>query len=180
MTYRFLLLSDEVDNFEREIQINSQSTFYDFHKAIIKATGYDEKQIYTFFICGDDWSKQIEITQFEMDTSSEEDSYTMENTMLEDMLEEERQKLLYVFDQLSDRMFFIELREIITGKNIDKSCCTKSTGNPPVQFIDYETAIKDSRLDLDDDFYGDDEYDDDELGNLGEGSFDDDLLSDKY
>jgi hypothetical protein len=180
MIYRFLLLSDEIDNFKREIQINSQSTFYDFHKAIIAATGYDEKQLYTFFICRDNWDKQTEVTQIEMDTSSEEDSYTMENTALEDLLEEEHQKILYVFDQLSDRMFFIELNEIITGKNIDKPVCTKSEGNPPVQFIDYETAIKDTRLDLDEDFYGEDEYDDDDLDDLGKGSFDDDLLSDRY
>jgi hypothetical protein len=104
----------------------------------------------------------------------------MENTVLEDLLEEERQKLLYVFDQLSDRMFFIELREIITGKDIDKPCCIVSEGNPPIQFIDYETIAKDSHLDLDDDFYGDDGYDDDDLENLGESSFDDDPLSDRY
>ncbi|MDR2147500.1 MAG: plasmid pRiA4b ORF-3 family protein [Tannerella sp.] len=180
MTYRFLLLSDEVDRFKREIQISSESTFYDFHRAILDATGYDEKQLYSFFVCGDDWSKEIEITQFEMDTSSEEDNYTMENTVLEDLLEEERQKLLYVFDQLSDRVFFIELREIITGKNMDKPLCTKSEGTPPIQFVDYDASIKDSHLDLDDDFYGDDDYDDDELDNLGESSFDDDPLSDRF
>jgi hypothetical protein len=175
MVYRFLLLSDEVDNFKREIQISSQSTFYDFHKAIVDATGYDEKQLYTFYICRDNWSKKTEITQIEMDTTLEEDSYTMENTALEDLLEEEHQKLLYVFDQLSDRMFFIELSEIITGKNIDEPVCTKSNGNPPTQFVDYETIIKnDSNLDLDNDFYGEDGYDDDELDNFGEGSFDND------
>ena len=41
MVYRFLLLSDEVDNFKREIQISSQATFLDFHKEILKSTGYD-------------------------------------------------------------------------------------------------------------------------------------------
>jgi hypothetical protein len=179
MVYRFLLLSDEVNNFKREIQLNSQSTFFDFHKAIVGATGYDENQLYTFFICGDDWSKQTEITQIEMDTSSEEDSYTMENTILEELLEEEHQKLLYVFDQLSERMFFIELREIITGKDLAKPVCTDSEGKPPAQFVDYDTMTRDSRLDLDENFYGDDEYDDDELGNLGEGSFDEDF-SDRY
>ncbi|MDR3266902.1 MAG: plasmid pRiA4b ORF-3 family protein [Tannerella sp.] len=180
MIYKFLLLSDEVDSFEREIQISSQSSFYDFHKAILEATGYEEKQLCTFFICGADWRKQTEVTQIEMDTSSEEDSYTMEDTVLEDLLEEEHQKLLYIFDQLSERMFFIELREIITGKDISKPVCSKSQGNPPVQFVDYETVIKDSHLDLDDNFYGEDEYDDEELGELGEGSFDDDPFSDRY
>jgi hypothetical protein len=180
MIYRFLILSDEVGTFKREIQISAQATFFDFHQAIIEAVGYDAKQLYTFFICGDDWSKQTEITQIEMDTSSEEDCYTMENTLLEDLLEEERQKLIYVFDQLSERMFFIELREIITGKNINKPLCTKSEGKPPVQLVDYDTAIKGSNLDLDDNFYGEDEFDDEELDNLEKGSFDDDPLFDRY
>ncbi|MDR0835204.1 MAG: plasmid pRiA4b ORF-3 family protein [Tannerella sp.] len=180
MIYRFLLLSDEVDSFKREILINPQSTFFDLHQSIVDATGYDEKQLYTFFICGNDWSKQVEVTQIEMDTSSEEDCYTMENTVLEDLLTEEHQKLLYVFDQLSERMFFIELCEIITGKTSEEPVCTVLQGNPPPQFVDYDTIEKKSRIDLDDDFYGEDEYDDDELDGLGEGSFDDDPLSDGY
>ncbi|MDR0825613.1 MAG: hypothetical protein LBN74_11000 [Prevotella sp.] len=180
MIYRFLILSDEVDTFKREIQISAQATFFDFQQAITDATGYDAKQLYTFYICGNDWSKETEITQIEMDTSSEEDCYTMDKTLLEDLLEEERQKLLFVFDQLSDRVFFIELREIITGKDIDKPLCSKSVGDPPVQFIDYDTAIKGTNLDLDEDFYGDDEYDDEELDDLEKGSFDDDPLFDRY
>jgi hypothetical protein len=174
MVYRFLLLSDEVGDFKREIQISSQSTFFDFHKAIVDATGYDEKQLYTFYICRDDWSRKTEITQIEMDTTLEEDSFTMDDTVLEELLEEERQKLIYIFDQLSERMFFIELREIITGKDIDKPVCTKSEGNPPTQFIDYENIVNDPHLDLDNNFYGEDEYDDEELGDFGEGSFEDD------
>jgi hypothetical protein len=174
MVYRFLLLSDEVDDFNREIQISSQATFFDLHKEILKTTGYDKQQMYSFFICGDDWNKQTEITQIEMDTSSEEDSFIMENTLLEDLLEEEHQKLLYVFDQLTERGFFIELREIITGKNLKKPVCTKVTGKPPKQFIDFNTISHETSLmDLGEDFYGEDEYDEEELEGLDEGSFED-------
>ena len=31
MIYRFTLISDEVDDFVREIQIDPEATFYDFH-----------------------------------------------------------------------------------------------------------------------------------------------------
>ena len=37
MVYRFTIISDEVDNFLREIQIDPDATFLDFHNAIIKA-----------------------------------------------------------------------------------------------------------------------------------------------
>lgn len=172
MVYRFLLLSDEADNFKREIQISSQATFLDFHKEILKTTGYDEDQMYSFFICGDDWSKQTEITLIEMDTSSEEDNYIMENTLLEDLLEEEHQKLLYVFDQLHERVFFIELREIITGKDLKEPVCTKSVGIPPKQFVDFDITTSEVSSDFGENFYGDDAYNDEDLEGLDESSFD--------
>lgn len=176
MVYRFLLLSDEVDNFKREIQINSDATFLDFHHEILQCTGYDEKQMYSFFICDDDWSKRTEVTLIEMDTSSEEDSYIMEKTLLEELIEEERQRLLYVFDAMTERSFFIELREIITGKTLDEPVCTKSVGNPPQQLIDFDDLAKSQSSDLDEDFYGDDEYDEEDLEGFGSGSFENDTF----
>ena len=35
MIYRFTIISDEVDDFVREIQIDPEATFYDFHEAIL-------------------------------------------------------------------------------------------------------------------------------------------------
>ena len=179
MVYRFLLLSDEVDNFKREIQISSQATFLDFHKEIMKCTGYDNNQLYSFFICGEDWSKITEITLIEMDTSSEEDCYVMDSTVLEDLIEEEHQKLLYVFDQLNDRVFFIELREIITGKNLKDPLCTKSVGSAPQQIVDFKFTSNDLSSDLDEVFYGDDAYNDEDLDGLDESSFDDESSGDE-
>ena len=45
MIYRFTLISDEVDDFVREIQIDPEATFYDFHEAIVKSVGYTNDQI---------------------------------------------------------------------------------------------------------------------------------------
>ena len=44
MIYRFTLISDEVDDFVREIQIDPEATFYDFHEAIVKSVGYTNDQ----------------------------------------------------------------------------------------------------------------------------------------
>ena len=97
MLFRFLILSDEVDDFKREIKIDSEATFLDLHNAILDSVGYTKDQMCSFFICEDDWSKKTEITLVEMDTASEEDNYIMEDTRLEELLEDEHQKLLYVF-----------------------------------------------------------------------------------
>ena len=57
MVYRFTLISDEVDDFIREIKIDSEATFHDFHEAILKAAGYKNDQLTSFFICDDDGKK---------------------------------------------------------------------------------------------------------------------------
>lgn len=71
-----------------------------------------------------------------MGTSSDEDSYIMKETKLSDLLEDEKQKLLYVFDPLSERVFFIELSEIITGKDLDNAICSRKAGEAPKQTLD--------------------------------------------
>ena len=146
MLFRFLILSDEADDFKREIKIDSESTFLDLQNAILDSVGYTKDQMTSFFICDDDWSKKTEITLVEMDTSSEEDSYVMADTQLEELLEDEHQKLLFVFDYMTERAFFMELREIVPGKDLDAPICSKSVGTPPAQIVSFDEIISsDSR-----------------------------------
>lgn len=178
MLFRFLILSDEADDFKREIKIDSESTFLDLQNAILDSVGYTKDQMTSFFICDDDWSKKTEITLVEMDTSSEEDSYVMADTQLEELLEDEHQKLLFVFDYMTERAFFMELREIVPGKDLDAPICSKSVGTPPAQIVSFdEFEAKNGSTDVGEDFYGDSEYDMHELDKsgfdgLGEGPMD--------
>jgi hypothetical protein len=180
MVYRFLILSDEADNFEREIQISPEATFLDLHHTILHSVGYAKDQMASFFICDDDWSKKTEITLVEMDTSSEEDNYIMGDTRLEELVDEEHQKLLYVFDYMTERAFFMELCEIIPRKNIRKPAVSKSVGEAPPQFVDLNEF--ESKLGLTEevgeDFYGDSEYDMDELDRSGFEGLNDDYSPD--
>ena len=66
MIYRFTIISDEVDDFLREIQIDPDNTFLDLHKAIAKSVGYSDDQMTSFFICDDSWEKEKVITLEEM------------------------------------------------------------------------------------------------------------------
>ena len=155
MIYRFTIISDEVDDFVREIQIDPEATFYDFHEAILKSAGYTNDQMTSFFICDDDWEKEKEITLEEMDDNPEMDSWVMKETQLSELVEDEKQKLLYVFDYMTERCFFIELSEIITGKEMKGAKCTKKAGEAPKQTIDFEEmAAAGGSLDLDENFYG--------------------------
>ncbi len=160
MIYRFTIISDEVDDFVREIQIDPEATFYDFHEAILKSVGYANDQMTSFFICDDDWEKGKEVTLEEMDDNPEIDSWVMKDTAISELVEDEKQKLLYVFDYITERCFFIELSEIITGKDMNGAKCTKKSGDAPKQTVDFEemTAAGGS-LDLDENFYGDQDFD---------------------
>ena len=156
MIYRFTIISDEVDDFVREIQIDPEATFFDLHEAILKAANYTNDQMTSFFICDDDWEKEKEITLEEMDNNPEMDSWIMKETRLNELIEDEKQKLLYVFDYMTERCFFIELSEIITGKEIKGAKCTKKSGEAPKQTVDFEEmAAGGGSLDLDENFYGD-------------------------
>lgn len=187
MIYRFLMLSDEVDDFKREIRIDSEATFLDLRNIILDSVEYSKDQMDSFFICDDDWSKRTEVTLVEMDTTSDEDSYTMAETRLDELVEEEGQRLLFVFDNMTERAFFMELREIIPGQDLKEAVCTKSVGNAPAQLISFdEFESKNSgSSDLGEDFYGDSEYDIDELDRegfegLGDGPMDNPYDDDRY
>lgn len=92
------------------------------------------------------------------------------------MVEDEGQKLIFVFDYLTERSFFMELKEIFPGRSLVEPVCTMSRGKAPQQFIDmddFEVKIDNSvnamKEDLDlDDFYGDDQFDDDDLANFND------------
>ena len=58
MIYRFTIISDEVDDFVREIQIDPEATFFDFHEAILKSVGYANDQMTSFIICDDGIGKK--------------------------------------------------------------------------------------------------------------------------
>ena len=170
MVYKFRLLSDEVENFRRDIEIDSDATFIDLNNAILKSVNYPDDQMTSFFICNDRWIKEVEITREDMGGMSEDENYAMADTVIGDLVEEEKQKLMYVFDPLGDRAFFMELSKIEFGKDIDEAVCTKSVGDAPAQTLDFEELMSKSNAtvgtdsdEFSEDFYGSDEYNDDDL-----------------
>lgn len=178
MVYKFTILSDEVDNFVRIITIDSEATFFDLHNAILDSVNYEKNEMTSFFMCSDNWEKEQEVTLVEMESSSEYDNLVMEDTKLEDLLTEENQKLLYVFDMMSDRVFFMEMTDMIPRKNLDKAVCITSEGEAPIQILtDDEIAVV-PKASLDENFYGDEDYELEELDEegFGEMNFDDSTL----
>lgn len=174
MIFRFTLISDEVEDFIREYKIDADATFYDLHQIILNSCQYENDQITSFFLCNEEWEREQEVVLEDMGTSSsDEDLYVMRNTLLSELLEEEKQRLVYVFDPLNERMFFMELTEIIFGEQLEQPVCSRQHGEPPLQHPDNDfdavvPAVDGKRkMDLDEDFYGDDSFDNEEFDPEG-------------
>lgn len=167
MIYKFRIVSDEVDNFKREICIDSDASFLELHDAILDSVGFSKDQMTSFFICDDDWEKKTEITLMDMGKDSDEDTWIMASTKISDLIEDEGQRLVFVFDYMTDRMFFMELKEIEPGKDLETPVCTRKEGNPPQQTMDFEELEKknvaNNSSDFDETFYGDETFDPSEL-----------------
>mgnify|MGYP000730079361 FL=1 len=168
MIYTFRIVSDEVDNFKREIQIDADATFLDLRNAICNSVGYDKTQFSSFFLCDEGWERGQEISLEDMGSDSSEDVYLMEDTPLIDFIEDDGQRLVWVFDYMTDRSFFLEMKKSVPG-------CSIAMGEAPAQFVDLDDfdakidakAAQVAATDLDDDFYGSTEYNEDEFDSAG-------------
>ncbi|MCC8120058.1 MAG: hypothetical protein LIP09_15125 [Bacteroidales bacterium] len=178
MILRFRIVSDEVSNFKREIEIDGTATFLDLKNAICESVNYDKNQMCSFFLCSDDWEKQKEITMEDMYTDDDQEVWLMDECELSDYLEEEGQKMLFVFDYMTDRCMFMELKAVITGKILKDPVCTLALGKAPQQTIDIDEFTKNLEEkaaasvntdidDIDEEFYGSDEYDPSEFDAEG-------------
>lgn len=176
MIFNFRIVSDEVDNFKREIQIDADATFLDLRNAICDSVGYDKGQFSSFFICDEGWERGQEISLEDMGSDSSEDVYLMEDTLLCDFIEDDGQRLVWVFDYMTDRSFFIEMKRSVPGKHLHDPLCSISMGDAPAQYvnlddfdakIDAKAAAQAAATDLDDEFYGDTEYNEDEFDAAG-------------
>ena len=180
MVFRFKLVSDEVSNFAREIEIDSDSSFLQLRNAILDSVDYSKDELDSFFICDDDWQRQEEITLEDMGSSSDRDIWLMESTPVGELLDDEGQKLVFVFDYLTERSFFMELKEILPGRSLVDPVWTMKKGNAPAQKGDLDefdaqidaVAMKQAADVLDEDFYsGEGGYNPEDLDGLDDYNF---------
>ena len=177
MIYKFLIVSEEVEDFKRVIKIDAEATFKELNDAILDSVGYNHNEMTSFFICDDDWEKRVEVTLIDMGRDSSEDSWLMDSTHLNELVEDEGQRLMFVFDYLTNRAFFMEMKELVPSKSLADPLCSRKEGRPPKQVIDMDefenkinntaSASGNSLDDLDADFYGSDDFNLDEFDEEG-------------
>ena len=155
MLYRLEFKSEESIDFSMLFDADPAATFLELHNAILEAVGYKNDQMTSFFICNEDWDRQAEITLVDMGGAGFYDNQPMEDTHLEDVLEDEGAHLIYVFDPTHDRYFYGELIAIDTRRSVEGVEIVDVEGKAPKQVKEApkQSKSKGGRgLDFDDDF----------------------------
>ena len=91
----------------------------------------------------------------------------MSDTSIGDFLEDEGQRLAYVFDPDGKRFFLMELTENVFGRTEKVAIVNRRHGLPPVQSLVEEeeqtTEQTENPEEIEEGFYGDEGYEEEEL-----------------
>jgi hypothetical protein len=188
--YKFKISFDEVEDFERNIEISASDNFESFHQILYHSIGLTGHELASFSICDTKWNKKQEITLIDMcddreletpnydedeeySTSSNIPKFIMKDTVLKDFITEPHQHIMYEYDFIHPKVFYIELLKTLQIKeNAKYPRCTLSEGVLPkqedyTQSTDPETEFLNDFLDeveeedaYDEDFIGDQIWDD--------------------
>lgn len=165
---KFIMLSDEKENFVREYEVPQEMTLADFHNFLSASLNYDESSMASFFVSDEQWRKLQEFTLMPMDLGDEGPTPTpMDEASLAQVTPRKNDRLLYQFDIFADRSFFLELVGALNAEqDAQYPRVVLARGEPPAQFdaesfADSESTIFDDVMEEFGDFEGDDMYDDD-------------------
>lgn len=113
MIYRFraILDHDSKEDIFRDIEIRKTDTFEDLFNVLTQSFGFDGSEMASFYVSDDQWQQGQEIALFEM--GENEDIRLMNETIIEDIVDEDQTKLIFVYDFLNMWTFLVELGEIV-------------------------------------------------------------------
>lgn len=154
MVYQFRIISQEYKNFQLELKIPSNNTFFDFHSVIQKSLGYESHQLASFFISDKRWQKKVEVSMLDLGFNGAA-YFIMQKTKLVDLIQSKGQTLVYTFDFLNDRSLLIELTDIIMEQNLSEPFVTSKIGDTPVQVLGEDVSVEENTEILEEEVYMD-------------------------
>ncbi|SVC47892.1 uncharacterized protein METZ01_LOCUS300746, partial [marine metagenome] len=114
---RVILDNDTEDDIFRDIEINKKDALVEFHKSIITSFGFSNNEIASFYLSDNQWNQGEEISLFSFE---DQDNKLMSDVLINDVINNQNNKLIYVYDFLHMWTFLIELVEVAEGiKGID-------------------------------------------------------------
>lgn len=119
--YRFKVSFEDYDDVIREIDIKSNHTFEDLHKAIHSSTGYDPEKSSSFYVSNDHWIKGDEIAFQPNQRKIDRGVALMSNSKLSSFIEDPHQKFYYTYNFDRPFDFHVELIKILLNEEPGKS-----------------------------------------------------------
>ncbi len=161
------MLSDENDNFVRDLEVPATFTLLELHDFIIESLEY-EPCITSFYTADDKWERLVEFTTVDMGFEAEEGApapLPMAQAPLCEILHYMHDRLIYNFDLFASRAFFLELveaKDVNDPERYPRESFAHATA--PDQY-DPDASVEDGSIFEEmmgdfDDFDGDDSYDD--------------------
>jgi hypothetical protein len=134
--YRFRVAFEDYDDVVREIEIRSNQTFEDFHRAIHQAIGYKCEYSSSFYVSNDQWIKGEEITFLPNQRRIDRGIVQMDKVKLSSRIDDPHQKFYYTFNFDRPFDFHIELLKILLDETpgTNYPAVVKSAGEAPKQF----------------------------------------------
>jgi hypothetical protein len=134
--YRFRVTFEDYDDVSRDIDVKSNQTFEDLHRAIHQSTGYNPEYPSSFYISNDQWMKGEEITYLPNQKRIDRKIPLMENIKLSSYIDDPHQKFYYTFNFDRPFDFHVELMKIILEDTPGTTypAVVRSVGEAPKQF----------------------------------------------
>ncbi|MES2873614.1 MAG: hypothetical protein V4708_07815 [Bacteroidota bacterium] len=131
--YRFKVSFEDYDDVERDIDIKSNQTFEDLHKAIHGSTGYKIEVSSSFYVSNDQWIKNEEIAYLPNQRKINNEVALMENSKLSSFIDDPHQKFYYIYNFDRPFDFHVELIKIMLNEESGKSYpyVSRSLGEAP-------------------------------------------------
>jgi hypothetical protein len=141
--YRFRIAFEDYDDVIREIDVKSNQTFEDLHRAIHKSTGYNAEYSSSFYISNDQWIKGEEITYMPNQRRLDRGIALMDKVKLSNRIDDPHQKFYYTFNFERPFDFHVELMKIILedAPGVNYPAVIKSVGEAPKQFGNVFTPV---------------------------------------
>ncbi|MBQ0117922.1 MAG: hypothetical protein KBS98_08440 [Flavobacterium sp.] len=112
MIYKFRVILDNEEDILRDIAISSQDSLEDLHNTIVNAFGFDGLEAASFYKCDDEWNQdEEEIPLFDTGDIPGQ-MKVMADYTLEDILDKENRKIIYVYDFMNMWSFLVELAAV--------------------------------------------------------------------
>ena len=159
MIYRFrvILDNDTEDDIFRDIEIYKTNSLEEFHETIINSFGFINNEMASFYISDNEWNQGEEISLFNFGDESKE-TKLMSSVAINQVINNENNKLIYIYDFLNMWVFLIELIEVSEEiKEINYPNIIFSKGELPEKAPEKKFESKKDGI-VDDGDYEDDNY----------------------